>query len=181
MAGVLTNNKIVKGELAPLVGVSAVAKIPQFKTPAPRVGNATIQVPSPLVYSDGLNARRYRYTVLIEATTTTSESLTFAVGITDTAGTTTSLATSGAILFNTSTGVFFMEVEFVLDANAGFPVTGRFSGYTPSALIAVSTLNNKPAAVYTGTGIIQIVPSVVSTVTDATAVITFVEQTLELL
>lgn len=189
MASVLTDQFIPGSVIAPVAPVTTAAQIPQFNS-APslttkrigRTGNASILIPSPLLYSNGENVRRYRYTVIGEGHTGTTTNVTLSVSLSDTAGTVTSIATTGAQALNTANDTFVLVVDFVLDANTGFgAINGAYEGYGPATVVARTIITAQPVVVFTGTAQLQIFPSVLVSAADAASTFQVVEETLELL
>lgn len=189
MASVLSDQFIKGSVIAPLAPITTGFTTPQFNSPTNiavknigRTGNASVLVPPPSLYSNGENVRRYRYTIIAEATTTTTTNLTLSVQITDTAGTATTIAGSGAQALNTGKDTFCLEVEILIDGNTGFgAINGAYQGYGPATVVARALLVANPVVVLTGSAPLQITPIVLSSAVDAGSVFQVVEETLELL
>lgn len=189
MASVLSDQFIKGSVVAPLAPVTTSLTAPQFNSPSNlavknigRTGNATVLVPSPTLYSNGENVRRYRYTIIAEITTTTTTNITLSLQVNDTAGTATTIASSGAQAVNTAKDTFCLEVDFIIDANTGFgAINGAFQGYGPATVVARTLLSAQPVVVLTGAQPLQITPLVSSSAVDAGSVFQVVEMTLELL
>jgi len=188
MASVLTDQVRFGSVAAPLAPVpNASASFVQFKTGYSETGNFVVKLPAPDGAADAYNSatvvnnyKRYNVDCLFNVKTTTTVNVTVNLVLTDSAGTVTIIATSGAKAVNSTTSTGRLTAEFAIDPTAAV-IAGVIDGYTGANVVAKAALTNAVAVVQNNATAVTLGVSVQLSGADASSVFTIQELALEVL
>ena len=175
MASVLTDQYVAGSRAVVIAPVPQAATTAQFKVPDAQTGNFRVNLPVSLT-----SQRRYRVTV--RGNVKASGNTTVSLALTDTAGTTTVVASSGAKA-NSGVAVPYMIVaDLIIDpavtaGTLGGLMTVVFGNLAPS----VGALTATPLPVLTGTQPLSVSVQTLTATLDSTSVFNITELTAEIL
>jgi len=106
--------------------------------------------------------------------------VTVGLNLTDSAGTVSTIATTGAKAVNSVTSIVVLTAEFTYDPTAS-ALAGQIGGYVGQSLVTAGALSVAVQPVFTQNVFATITPTVLLSAADAASVFTVDELTLELL
>lgn len=176
MASVLTDQYVSGSRAVQLAPVPAVVTPVVFKTPDSVGGNFRVFLP---IKSNPSTSVAKRYRVTLSGTCKAASNFTINLNINDTAGTATTIATTGAISGGGFTIPYLLFFDILIDPASTIGITGSQYKAVGNTAPVFATITANPTLVLTGVNEVSVSVSALLSSADATSFLNITELTAE--
>lgn len=176
MASVLTDQYVSGSRAVQLAPVPAVATPVVFKTPDSVGGNFRVFLP---IKGNPSTSVAKRYRVTLSGTVKAASNFTINLNINDTAGTATTIGTTGAVAGGGFTIPFLLYVDILIDPVSTIGVVGAQYRAVGNTTPTLATITANPTLVLTGVNEVSVSVSALLSSADATSFLNITELTAE--